>query len=163
MLTFKAEVLKSKQKSDGTYNVKIRMTYNREVKRLSINIFVKQEDLTKSFKLKNPKFIKEADAIVRYYQETCAKLQLNINHYTLDDVLIHLKGEQKKAQDVDFIQFSRGWIAHATIKGAENYTSAINSFVQFLGKDNLCINKLTASLLKGFMDYLVRRKKSSCS
>ena len=30
MLTFKAEVLKSKQKSDGTYNVKIRMTYNRE-------------------------------------------------------------------------------------------------------------------------------------
>ena len=28
MLTFKAEVLKSKQKSDGTYNVKIRMTYS---------------------------------------------------------------------------------------------------------------------------------------
>ena len=39
MLTFKAEVLKSKQKSDVTYNVKIRMTYNREVKRLSTNIF----------------------------------------------------------------------------------------------------------------------------
>lgn len=159
MLTFKAEVLKSKQKSDGTYNVKIRMTYNREVKRLSTNIFVKQEDLTKSFKLKNPKFIKEADAIVRYYQETCAKLQLDINHYTLDDVLIHLKGEQKKAQEIDFIQFSRVWIAHATIKGAENYTSAINSFVQFLGKDNLCINKLTTSLLKDFMDYLVRKRE----
>ena len=159
MLTFKAEVLKSKQKSDGTYNVKIRMTYNREVKRLSTNIFVKQEDLTKSFKLKNPKFIKEADAIVRYYQETCTKLQLDINHYTLDDVLIHLKGEQKKAQEIDFIQFSRVWIAHATIKGAENYTSAINSFVQFLGKDNLCINKLTTSLLKGFMDYLVRKRE----
>lgn len=64
MLTFKAEVLKSKQKSDGTYNVKIRMTYNREVKRLATNIFVRQEDLTKSFRLKNPKFIQEADAIV---------------------------------------------------------------------------------------------------
>ena len=75
MLTFKAEVLKSKQKSDGTYNVKIRMTYNREVKRLATNIFVRQEDLTKSFKLKNPKFIQEADAIVRHYQEECAKLQ----------------------------------------------------------------------------------------
>lgn len=159
MLTFKAEVLKSKQKSDGTYNVKIRMTYNREVKRLSTNIFVRQEDLTKSFKLKNPKFIKEADAIVRYYQETCAKLQLDINHYTLDDILIHLKGEQKKAQEIDFIQFSREWIAHATIKGVENYTSAINSFVQFLGKDNLCINKLTTSLLKDFMDYLVRKRE----
>lgn len=27
MITIKAEVLKGKQKSDGTYNVKIRMTY----------------------------------------------------------------------------------------------------------------------------------------
>lgn len=33
MLTIKAEVLKSKQKVDNTYNVKIRLTYNREVKR----------------------------------------------------------------------------------------------------------------------------------
>ena len=87
MLTFKAEVLKSKQKSDGTYNVKIRMTYNREVKRLATNIFVRQEDLTKSFKLKNPKFIQEADAIVRHYQEMCAKLQVDINNYTMDEII----------------------------------------------------------------------------
>ena len=133
MLTFKAEVLKSKQKSDGTYNVKIRMTYNREVKRLATNIFVRQEDLTKSFKLKNPKFIQEADAIVRHYQEISAKLQLDINNYTLGDIMAHLKGEQRKSQELDFIQFSREWIASATIKGDENYTSAIKAFVKFLG------------------------------
>lgn len=159
MLTFKAEVLKSKQKSDGTYNVKIRMTYNREVKRLSTNIFVRQEDLTKSFKLKNPKFIKEADAIVRYYQEMCAKLQVDINNYTMDDIITLLKGEQKKSQEIDFIQFSREWIASATIRGAENYTSAINAFVQFLGKDRLIIQQLTTSLLKNFMDYLVKKRE----
>ena len=54
MLTIKAEVLKSKQKVDKTYNVKIRLTYNREVKRLATHIFVRVEDLTKDFKLKNP-------------------------------------------------------------------------------------------------------------
>ena len=151
MLTFKAEVLKSKQKSDGTYNVKIRMTYNREVKRLATNIFVRQEDLTKSFKLKNPKFIQEADAIVRHYQEMCAKLQVDINNYTMDEIIALLKGEQMKSQEIDFIQFSREWIAHATIKGAENYTSAINAFVQFLEKDKLIIQQLTTSLLKDFM------------
>ena len=31
--------------------------------------------------------------------------------------------------------------------------------MQFLGKDNLCINKLTTSLLKDFMDYLVRKRE----
>lgn len=159
MLTFKAEILKNKQKSDGTYNVKIRMTYNREVKRLETNIFVRQEDLTKSFKLKNPKFIQEADAIVRHYQEECTKLQIDINHYILDEIITLLKGEQKKSQEIDFIQFSREWIAHATIKGAENYTSAINAFVQFLGKDKLVIQQLTTSLLKEFIDYLVRKRE----
>ena len=159
MLTFKAEVLKSKQKSDGTYNVKIRMTYNREVKRLATNIFVRQEDLTKSLKLKNPKFIKEADAIVRHYQEICAKLQVDINNYTLDDIIVLLKGEQKKSQEIDFIQFSREWIAHTTIKGAENYTSAINAFVKFLGKDKLLVQQLTTPLLKEFMDYLVKKRE----
>lgn len=159
MLTFKTEVLKSKRKSDGTYNVKIRMTYNREVKRLSTNIFVRQEDLTKSFKLKNLKFIKEADTIVRYYQEICAKLQVDINNYTLDDIIVLLKGEQKKSQEIDFIQFSREWIAHTTIKGAENYTSAINAFVKFLGKDKLLVQQLTTSLLKEFMDYLVKKRE----
>lgn len=160
MLTFKAEVLKSKQKSDGTYNVKIRMTYNREVKRLATNIFVRQEDLTKSFKLKNPKYIKEADAIVRHYQEVSAKLQLDINHYTLDDILAHLKGEQMKSQEIDFIHFSREWIAHATIKGAENYTTAINALVAFLGQEELKINQLTKGLLEKFVSYINARREA---
>ena len=159
MLTFKAEVLKSKKRSDGTYNVKIRMTYNREVKRLSTNIFVKQEDLTKSFKLKNPKFIKEADTIVRYYQEVCARLQLDINHYTLDDIIAHLKGEQIKSQEIDFIQFSREWITHATIKGAENYTTAINALVAFLGQEELKISQLTKGLLERFASYINARRE----
>lgn len=159
MLTFKAEVLKSKKRSDGTYNVKIRMTYNREVKRLSTNIFVKQEDLTKSFKLKNPKFIKEADTIVRYYQEVCARLQLDINHYTLDDIIAHLKGEQIKSQEIDFIQFSREWITHATIKGAENYTTAINALVAFLDQEELKISQLTKGLLERFASYINARRE----
>lgn len=160
MLTFKAEVLKSKKRSDGTYNVKIRMTYNREVKRLSTNIFVRQEDLTKSFKLKNPKFIKEADTIVRYYQEVCARLQLDINHYTLDDIIAHLKGEQMKSQEIDFIQFSREWITHATIKGAENYTTAVNALVAFLGQKELKISQLTKGLLEKFASYINARREA---
>ena len=95
MLTFKAEVLKSQRKVDGTYNVKIRMTYNREVKRLSTNIFVRKEDLTKSFKLKNPKFIQKADAVVRYYQEMCAKLPLYANDHSMNDIMAYLHREQK--------------------------------------------------------------------
>lgn len=160
MLTFKAEVLRSKQKSDGTYNVKIRLTHNRAVKRLATHLFVRPEDLTKSFKLKNPKFIKEADIIVRKYQEICAKLQLDFNNYTLEDILAYIKAEQRKNQDIDFIKFSREWITKATIKGVENYTTSINAFILFLGKEELNINQLNKSLLERFSAFINARREA---
>ncbi len=50
MLTIKAEIKRSELKVDGTYNIKIRFTLDRKVKRLSTNLFVTQQDLTKSLK-----------------------------------------------------------------------------------------------------------------
>ena len=159
MLTFKAEVLKAGLKKDGTYNVKIRVTYNREVKRLSTSIFVRTEDLSKSFKIKNPDFYKKADKIVRDYQEMSSKLPLDLKSHTLDDILSFIDGENRKKQQIDFIQFSKKWIHEATIKGVENYTSAINAFILFLGKEELNINQITIGLLGRFTDYLEEKRK----
>lgn len=52
MLTVRAEVQKDKQRNDGSYNVKIRLTYERKVRRLSSNLFVMPKDLTKSLSFK---------------------------------------------------------------------------------------------------------------
>lgn len=158
MLTFKAEILKNKQKADGTYNVKIRMTYNREVKRLSTNIFVRPSDLTKSLKLKNPKFIKEADALVRQYQEICAALPLESSNYSMDEILEFIKIAQEKNRSIDFIQFCKEWIEKTEIKGKKNYKTAFNSFVAYLGKESLSTNQVSKDLIKGFMEYLLERR-----
>lgn len=47
MLTIKAEIKKNEQEADGTYNIKLRFTLNRKVKRLSTSLFIKPTDLTK--------------------------------------------------------------------------------------------------------------------
>ena len=142
MLTIKAEVLKSKQKVDKTYNVKIRLTYNREVKRLATHIFVRAEDLTKDFKLKNPKYIKEADRLVRYYEELCMGLPLEASNLTLSDVLDYIQKEKEKNTPIDFIQFCKDWLAATEVKGKRNYQTALNAFIAFLGKDKLNTNQL---------------------
>lgn len=158
MLTFKAEILKNKQKADGTYNVKIRMTLNREVKRLSTNIFVRPCDLTKSFKLKNPIFIKEADALVRQYQEICATLPLEASAYSIADVLEYIKTVQEKKKSIDFIQFCHEWLERTEIKGKKNYKTALNAFIAYLGKEALPTQQVTKDLLRGFMEYLLKRR-----
>lgn len=53
MLTIKAEVQRDKQRNDGSYNVKIRFTYERKVRRLSSSLFVTAKDLTKSLSFKD--------------------------------------------------------------------------------------------------------------
>lgn len=156
MLTIKAEIKRSELKVDGTYNVKIRFTLDRKVKRLSTNLFVTQQDLTKSLKFKEDTPIKrEIDRLVLYYREQCLKLQLDRNHYSLDEIVEFLNGEQEKQQTIDFIKFSREWIASATIKGAPNYTTAINALVRFVGKEELDINLITLDFLEQFKAFLI--------
>lgn len=155
MLTIKSEIKRQEQKLDGTYNVKLRFTLDRKVKRLSTSLFVYSKDLTKEFKIKPSSPIKQdVEALIRSYYEKCAKLQIELNHYTLDDIMDYLNGEQEKNQIIDFIKFSREWIVSTTIKGAPNYTSAINALVRFIGKEELDVNLITKDFLDSFKTFL---------
>lgn len=160
MLTIKSEIKRQEQKLDGTYNVKLRFTLDRKVKRLSTSLFVYSKDLTKEFKIKPSSPIKQdVEALIRSYYEKCAKLQIELNHYTLDDIIDYLNGEQEKNQIIDFIKFSREWIASTTIKGAPNYTSAINALVRFIGKEELDINLVTSDFLEQFKSFLNKERE----
>ena len=158
MLTFKAEIRKNEMKVGGTFNVKIRVTYNREVKRLATHIFVRTEDLTKDFKLKNPKYIKEADKLVRYYEELCMGLPLEASNLTLSDVLDYIQKEKEKNTPIDFIQFCKDWLAATEVKGKRNYQTTLNTFIAFLGKDKLNTNQVTKLLMMEFMEYLHKKR-----
>ena len=66
----------------------------------------------------------------------------------------YLNGEREKQQTIDFIKFSREWIASTSIKGAPNYTTAVNALVRFVGKEELDINLVTQDFLEGFKSFL---------
>lgn len=160
MLTIRAEVQQDKQKSDGTYNVKVRFTHERKIKRLSTSLFVTTKDLTKSFKFKEGTTIKrEVDNLVHTYKEKCAQLQLEVNHYTLDEILDYLKTEREQTQSIDFIQFCKEWLETTGIKGKKNYKSALHAFMDYLGKDRLNTDQVTSQLLNGFKNYLSLRRE----
>lgn len=155
MLTIREEIKKGEVKSDGTYNVKLRFTLDRKFKRLSTSLFATSKDLTKSLKLKEGTPIKrEVDNLIRTYQGICAKLQLEVNACTLDDVFDYLKSERERTRSIDFIQFCKEWLETTSIKGRKNYQSALNSFMNYLGKEHLKTDEVTSQLLNGFKAYL---------
>lgn len=160
MLTINAEIKKDGLRSNGTYNVKLRFTLDRKMRRLATSLFVTNKDLTKELKIKqNSPIKKEVDSLIRSYQEKCAKLQVELNHYTIDEVMDYLDGEHQKQQTIDFIKFSREWIASTTIKGAPNYTTAINALVRFIGKKELDVNLITTIFLENFKAFLNKERE----
>ena len=50
MLTIRAEVRKEQVRKDGSFNIKIRITQNRKIKRLPTKLFARKSDLNKSLK-----------------------------------------------------------------------------------------------------------------
>ena len=160
MLTINAEIKKDGLRSDGTYNVKLRFTLDRKMRRLATSLFATSKDLTKELKIKQSSPVrKEIDSLIRGYQEKCAKLQVELNRYTIDEVMDYLDGEHQKQQTIDFIKFSREWITSTTIKGAPNYTTAINALVRFIGKEELDVNLITTNFLDSFKAFLNKERE----
>ena len=160
MLTINAEVVKNQRKTNDCFTVRLRFTLDRKMKRLATSLFATSKDLTKDLKIKQTSPLKrEVDNLIRGYQDKCAKLQIELNHYTLDDVMDYLNGEREKQQTIDFIKFSREWIASTSIKGAPNYTTAVNALVRFVGKEELDINLVTQDFLEGFKSFLNKERE----
>ncbi len=164
MLTIKAMVKKDGLRVDRNYNVKLCFTYKRKVKRLSTSLFVSADDLTKSLSFKDGTPIKQkVDKLVERYKDMCDKLQVDVNNYTLDEIIELLKAEEERQMPVDFIQFCQWGITTTKIKGKRNYQSAVNAFITYLGTDHLEASKITVSVLEDFMNYLQKQSDTKAT
>lgn len=160
MLTINPEIVKIQRQSNECFTVRLRFTLNRKMKRISTSLFATSKDLTKDFKIKPSSPLKrEVNNLIQIYQSKCAKLQIELNRYTIDEIMDYLNDEQQKRQTIDFIQFSREWIATTTIKGAPNYTTAINALVRFVGEESLNINLITLDFLEQFKAFLIKERE----
>ena len=74
MLTINAEIKKDGLRSDGTYNVKLRFTLDRKMRRLATSLFATSKDLTKELKIKQSSPIrKEIDSLADFAKTYKAK------------------------------------------------------------------------------------------
>jgi len=160
MLTIRAEVLKDKKRTDGTYNVKVRFTKDKKVKRISTDLFATDANLTSDLKLKEDSMIKqEADRLVLRYRTMVNSLHLDSENCDVSEIVNRLVCKEEAEKPIDFIAFSKKWISETTIKGKDNYTTALNSFIRFLGKGELEIKKITVDLLEQYRDYIIKVRK----
>lgn len=141
---------------DGTYNVKVRFIKDKKVKRVSTDLFATDSDLTSDLKLKEESIVKqEADRLVLHYRTMVNSLHFDSENCDVSEIVNRLLCREEAEKPIDFIAFSKKWISETTIKGKDNYTTALNSFIRFLGKEELEIKKITVDLLEQYRDYII--------
>ena len=160
MLTIKAEVQGDKKRRDGTYNVKIRFIKEKRVKRISTNLFATKDDLNSKLLLKEDSFVKQqADRLILHYRKVLSSLNVDLEKADVEEIVNRLLCKEEAEKPIDFIAFCRKWISETSIKGKDNYNTALKSFIRFLGKDNIEIKKITVDLLEKYRDYLIKMRE----
>ena len=91
-ITFKPICIASNRRRDGTYPVRIRVTFKGVSRRLATNLVAVPADLTRSLHIKNPNILNKAQALIRQMQATTADLSpFTTDTWDVDRVVRHIR------------------------------------------------------------------------
>lgn len=158
MATFKAEVYAHQKKADGTYNIKIRVTQNMRKKYLSTPWYVTREDLTRSLKLKNQKYIDLTDDLIKKYRSRCDRVGEAIKTMTVEQVVEIITSDSQEVFDLDIVAYGKAYAKQLEKEGrsgtARTYTVAINSLVRFMEREEISIKEITVKMINDWIAWL---------
>ena len=156
-ITFTPIIYERFRRKDGTYNVRIRMTVNRQSRQISTTIYARPDQLTKSLKVKDRTIQKRIDEMLASLRQKAAQIDpLVVSFLTADDVM-RIISRQDGEFSLDFMSFASAIIdeiAKRNKKSAGNYRYAINSLREFTQRDSLDISKITSTFLRNYERWL---------
>lgn len=160
MATIKVTIKKNERRSDGTWNVLVRITHERKSAYIRTSLFVGKKDITTSFKIKNANILDKCREIENEYRRRLSNLNLELCNLKLERIIHYLENTQT-SNSIDFIAFCDKWIQkHEKLKGLKNYRTAINSFVRFYGRKKIFCDEITSKVLKQFEESLADKQRA---
>lgn len=162
MATFNALIFKHHKKADGTFNIKIQVTHNRETKYIPTTYFVEKNDITKSYKIKNQFYIDQTDELCRKYRKKCDLLGEKLNQISIDELIQYIKKEEpvteEKKFDLDIIAYGNRIIQDLIFTGHEGngrvYKNTIDNLIKFAAKESLSIHEITSSFVVNWKTWI---------
>jgi integrase len=152
MATFKAEI--QNRRADGTYQVRIRVTHNRVVRRISTHLFVTAADLTRGLKIKNTFIIEKYNALISKCRDACNNID-NIKTLSADDLAdrlkIHLQGGERFS--LDFIGYMKTKATGMKKSTGDTYINAANALLRFK-PNGVDVSVINAQFLREFESFL---------
>lgn len=161
MATAKIVILRNKQKDDGTFNIKFRITHKRQSAYIATPHYVGMDLINKKtfeLKQKNNVLYDELELELIKVRQFIARKGMGIEVYFAKDLAEEIKDYLSgKEQRINFIDFGYK-IGEDLLKQGkqtgENYIAAFRKFEQFVGKREFFFTDLTSIVLVKYEEYL---------
>lgn len=152
MLTITPVVLPYNRRKDGSYNVKIRVTWKGKSRYIATNLWCGRDDLTRSFKIKSPAVTDAAAQLVKELRSSVADLSPALMEaLTADDIVKRMKAHRAEASfRLDFFTYGDKFAAKKGKSTAHAYTMALGALERYLGKRSLDVNDISKAMLLDF-------------
>lgn len=161
MITFKAIIIPNNRRDDGTYPVKIRVTYKRVSRRLKTTLVCSPKDLTRSLKIKNEDIISKANELILKMRNVVKEISpFDLDDKDVDWIVKRIKDSLSCENfKLDFFEWGQKYIKQKSPSTQRAYERALNALERFLKRRELDINSITKIMLLDFMEFIDKEPK----
>jgi integrase len=158
MATVRPVVLPHQQKKDGTWNVKIIVTHNRNKGYIETQHYVVQKQLRKNYEIRDQFILSTLNPVLDGYRRKISELGEKLNFHTAKSLTDLLKNGEVKAETINFIAF--GWNVAELIKGKSrkgclgNIKAVMYGLQDFFKSDKVPITEITSKMLGKYEVHL---------
>lgn len=154
MITYKAVV--TNRRKDGSWPVRIRITFKGRIQRISTTIACTDADLTRGGRIKSGAALSRAEELIARMRATCDNLSpFTLEGWEVEDVVAHIR-EALRAEEfrLDFFAFADEYLSGKRTQTRKGYDTALNAFARFLGRRRVDVNAVTRKMLLSFVDFV---------
>lgn len=156
MITYKPIIIQGGRRRDGTWPVKIRVTFKGVSRRLPTTLVCTDADLTRSGKIKNATVLEKAGDLIARMRAVAADLSpFTLEAWDVDRVVAYIRGRLSSQEfRLDFFTYADELIAGKIPHTRAYYQTAMNALEAYLGRRQLDVNDVTRALLVDFSSYV---------
>lgn len=160
MTTFKTEIVKSEQKQDGTYNVKIRVTHKRKVRRYSTPMYATEKDVTRGGKIKNQIILDKCEDTIREWRKRINLLGTAADSMDITEIMSLLTGPGQD-EGIPMWPWMDAYAAKIPKENTrQNYTRAIKHLKAYIGMD-ITFQQLKARTIRNYIESYTMEKTAT--
>lgn len=158
-VTYNPVVYKTRQNADGTYSVKIRVTYKRKSAYLPTTEYAMKKDLNNDLEIKSPNLLAKLYTLIVELKAIESKIDpFLLSAMDVTDVVDFIRRDKATSVEnfkLPFVKYAKGWISKKKEGPQRNYNAAIKSFCSFMKKNEFDISLITSSTMRRYEAWLI--------